>query len=118
MKSFAKRFNKTSFDVDTTDFKYTKLSDLYNSTENGGNDVVHAINGLYVHKSPLGFTPVVIDAEAKLMVNLPSHLTDTVNDILQDNEAVEMIKEGKVGYTIYEYQSHGRKCYSISFVDR
>lgn len=120
MKSFANKFNKfkkTSFCIDTTGFKYVKLSDLYNSPEDGGGDIVHVINGLYVHKSPLGDSPVIIDACKKKLVNLPSQMAETVREILQDDEAVETIKEGRVGYTIYEYESHGRKCYSISFVD-
>ncbi|UWI20456.1 MAG: hypothetical protein [Bacteriophage sp.] len=117
MKSFASKFNKTTFGIDTTDFQYTKLADIYNSESEGGNDVVHKINGLYVHKSKLGDSPVIIDGENKRLVNLPSHTAETVREILADDEAVETIKAGKVGYTIYEFESHAKKCYSISFVD-
>ncbi|UWI18762.1 MAG: hypothetical protein [Bacteriophage sp.] len=117
MKSFASKFNKTTFDIDTTDFQYTKLADIFNSENEGGKDVVHKINGLYVHKSQLDDSPVIIDEENKRLVNLPSHTAKTVREILADAEAVETIKDGKVGYTIYEYESHGKKCYSISFVD-
>lgn len=117
MKSFASKFNKTTFGIDTTNFAYIKLADIYNSKENGGKDVVHPINGLYVHKSQLGDSPVLIDEKAQQLVNLPSHMAETVREILQDSEAVDAIKDGKVGYTIYEYESHGKKCYSISFVD-
>lgn len=117
MKSFASKFNKTTFGVDTTDFQYTKLADIFNSENEGGKDVVHRINGLYVHKSPLGDSPVIIDEENKRLVNLPSHTAETVREILADDEAVQTIKDGKVGYTVYEYESHGKKCYSISFVD-
>lgn len=117
MKSFASKFNKTTFGIDTTDFKYTKLADIFNSENEGGKDVVHKINGLYVHKSQLGDGPVIIDEENKRLVNLPSHTAETVREILADDEAVQTIKDGKVGYTIYEYESHGKKCYSISFVD-
>lgn len=117
MKSFASTFNKTTFGIDTTDFQYTKLADIFNSEYEGGKDVVHKINGLYVHKSKLGDSPVIIDEENKRLVNLPSHTAETVREILADDEAVETIKAGKVGYTIYEYESHGKKCYSISFVD-
>ena len=109
MKSFASKFNKTTFGIDTTDFQYTKLADIFNSENEGGKDVIHKINGLYVHKSQLGDSPVIIDEENKRLVNLPSHTAD--------DEAVQTIKDGKVGYTIYEYDSHGKKCYSISFVD-
>lgn len=117
MKSFASKFNKTTFGIDTTDFQYTKLADIFNSENEGGKDVIHQINGLYVHKSQLGDSPVIIDEENKRLVNLPNHTAETVREILADAEAVETIKNGNVGYTIYEYESHGKKCYSISFVD-
>lgn len=117
MKSFASKFNRTSFGIDTTGFEYTKLADIFNSENEGGKDVVHKINGLYVHKSLLGDSPLLIDEENKRLVNLPSHTADTVREILADDEAVQTIIDGKVGYTIYEYESHGKKCYSISFVD-
>lgn len=117
MKSFASKFNKTTFGIDTTDFQYIKLADIFNSENEGGKDVIHNINGLYVHKSQLGDSPVIIDEENKRLVNLPGHTAETVREILADDEAVQTIKDGKVGYTIYEYESHGKKCYSISFVD-
>lgn len=117
MKSFASKFNKTTFGIDTTDFQYTKLADIFLSESEGGKDVIHKINGLYVHKSQLGDSAVIIDEENKRLVNLPNHTAETAREILADDEAVQTIKDGKVGYTIYEYESHGKKCYSISFVD-
>lgn len=116
--SFAQKYNKTSFGIDTTDFKYCKLVDLFQSNDCGGGDVIHDINGLFVHKSQLGDSPVCIDSANKLLVNFPSHTTETVREILSDSEAIETIKSGKVGYTIYEYESHGKKCYNINFVDK
>lgn len=106
--SFASKFNKTSFCIDTTDFPFVKLTDIYNSKKDGGDDVVHPINGLYVHKSPLGDSPVIIDAENKRLVNLPQFTGDTIREILADSEAVDAIKANKVGYTIYEYESHAK----------
>lgn len=119
MSTFASKFNKVGFGIDTVNFEYIKLSNIFNSKKDGGNDVVHPINGIFVHtsKNGLGDNPVIIDTDAKKLVNLPTHMTETVREILADSEAVEAIKNGKVGYTIYEYESHGKKCYSISFVD-
>lgn len=117
MTSFANKYNKVSFGIDTTNFGYVKLADIYNSAENGGADVVHKINGMFVHKSQLGDSPVIIDADNKQLVNLPAHTADTVREICADPQAVQDIIDGKVGYTIYEYESHGKKCYSIRFVD-
>ena len=116
--SFASLFNKTSFGIDTTDFPFVKLADIYNGEKDGGGDVVHPINGMYVHKSQLGDSPVIIDAENKRLVNLPAFTGDTVREILANSDAVDAIKANKVGYTIYEYESHSKKCYGIIFVDK
>lgn len=116
--SFASKFNKTSFGIDTTDFPFVKLVDIYNSEKEGGNDVVHPINGLYVHKSKLGDSPVIIDAENKRLVNLPQFTGKTVREILADSDAVDAIKANKAGYVIYEYESHAKKCYAVTFVDK
>ena len=116
--SFASKFNKTSFGIDTTDFTFVKLTDLFNSKQDGGGDVVHPIDGVYVHKSPLGDSPVIIDAANRRLVNLPSFIGEAIREILQDSDAIQAIKDGKVGYTIYEYESHGKKCYNITFVDK
>ena len=48
--SFASTFNKTSFGIDTTDFPFVKLTDIFNDKKYGGGDVVHPINGMYVQK--------------------------------------------------------------------
>ena len=116
--SFASKFNKTSFGIDTTDFPFVKLTDIYNGEKDGGGDVVHPINGMYVHKSQLGDSPVIIDSENKRLVNLPAFIGGTVREILADSDAVAAIKANKVGYTIYEYDSHAKKCYGITFVDK
>ena len=116
--SFASTFNKASFGIDTTDFPFVKLIDVYNDEKDGGGDVVHPINGMYVHKSQLGDSPVIIDAVNKRLVNLPQFTGDTVREILANSDAVDAIKANKVGYTIYEYESHAKKCYGITFVDK
>ena len=113
--SFANKFNKTSFGIDTTEFKFVKLADLYKAN---GEKHVYPINGCYVHKAPLGDSPVIINSATQQLVNLPTHLATTIRDIMSDPEAVEAIKAGKAGFTIYTYESHRRKCYSITFVDR
>lgn len=118
MATFASKYNKTGFGIDTTDFEYTKLSSIFNSEQDGGTDIIHDINGIYVNKSPLGLSPVLIDKTNRRLVNLPQHMAETCQNILADAEAVDAIKSGKVGYTIYEYDARGKKCYSIRFVDK
>lgn len=112
--SFANSFNKVTFSIDVTDFEYCKLAALYN--EQAPQTVYH-LDGMWVNKSPLGESPVFICAELGKLVNMPMHLTPTVKEILANPNAVNAIKNGKVGFTVYEYESHGRKCYNVKFAD-
>lgn len=114
MFSFSNKFNKASFGIDTKDYEYIKLAEVAKASSP---DEIHPINGLYVHGSALGDSPVVIDIHAKKLVNMPKHLGETFREILADAEAVQAIKDGKVGYTIYSYESHAKTCYGINFVD-
>lgn len=112
--SFAKSFNKTTFDVDVTDFEYCKLATLYNAD---APQTVYRVNAMWVQKSPLGDSPVFVVSELGKLVNMPSHTATTVREITANVDAVEAIKNGKVGFTVYEYESHGKKCYNVRFVD-
>lgn len=112
--SFAKSFNKKTFDVDVTDFEYIKLAALYNAD---APQTVYRVNAMWVTKSPLGESPVFVVAELGKMVNMPSHTATMVREITANAAAVDAIKNGKVGFTVYEYESHGKKCYNVRFVD-
>lgn len=114
MFSFSNKFNKASFGINTKDYEYIKLAEV---AKNSSQDEIHPINGLYVHGSAMGDSPVVIDVKAKKLVNIPNHMGETFREILADAEAVQAIKDGKVGYTIYTYESHAKTCYGINFVD-
>lgn len=112
--SFAKSFNKTTFDVDVTDFEYIKLAALYNAD---APQTVYRVNAMWVTKSPLGDSPVFVVSELGKLVNMPQHTAAMVREIVSNSDAVDAIKGGKVGFTVYEYESHGKKCYGVRFVD-
>jgi hypothetical protein len=115
--SFASKFNKDvrKFTLDTEGFEYYNLSDLY---ENNGADEVYPLFGFYINKKGnYGDAPVAYTDE--YFVNLPQHMLEVVKNIMTDEEGVQDINEGKVGFKIYEYmdEKHNKKCYSIRFED-
>lgn len=112
--SFAKEFNKVTFDIDTTDFEYCKLAALYNAD---GENTIYRLDGCWVTKSPLGDSPVFVVGEIGKLVNMPTHTAAMVREICSNANAVEAIKNGKVGFTVYEYESHKKKCYNVRFTD-
>lgn len=116
MSRFTSRFNKgRKFDVDTTNFQYESLADLYNTY---GKEKVYPLTAIYINtKSKFGEAPVFATDEG--FVNAPSHMLDTAKEILADDEAVADINSGKVGFEIYPYKAEkfNRDCFGINFVD-
>lgn len=107
---FSKLFNKQIFNIDTKDYEFKKLSELDKSK-------IYKLNGVYLNRSKFGSQGVAIVSDEKILVNLPLHLTETINAILSDVEAIETIEDGKVGFNIKTYEKNGKECFTIVFVD-
>ena len=108
------RFNHNNFfNVDTKDFKWVDLETLFNTDP----DKQYTLLGLFVKGGKFGKEPDAIINGFK--VNLPRHLLDTVNDMLDDNQVIEAIKAGKVGFKIYSYHSstYNKDAYSVTWLD-
>ena len=113
--SFAKQYNtERLFDVDTSEYEYQSLEELYTGDENQ----IFQVCGIYINtKSQFGDAPVI--ATDFCYVNLPQHMLQVCNEILNDPKAIRAINEGRVGFTIYQYEQKrfGTKCYSIRWCD-
>ena len=115
--SFADKYNsavnKFTWQTDQT-FEFFKLQDLFMEDR----DEVHTLRGLWVNEdSKYGPSPVAVLDDR--YVNLPGHMLQKVRDIIADDEAVNDINAGKVGFTVYQYNDdkHDKTCFSIRFVD-
>lgn len=113
--SFANEFNRERlFDIDTSGFEYFSLEDIFDGDESR----VYPCNGVYIStKGYYGDHPVI--AMDDKYVNLPQHMTDMIQGIINDKRAVKAINDGLVGFSIYSYEQKrfGTTCYSIKWVD-
>lgn len=115
---FAARHSKGSvFQCNTEGFKYFKLEELYKAD---GPETVYPVQGLYINKkSEYGYAPVAICDE--FFVNFPQHMLDDCEAILKDENDIEDIKAGKVGFMIETYEKEvGKKsktCYGVRWCD-
>ena len=117
--SFAQKHKKVVIDwgIDTKDFEYFKLSDLY---EMNGKDEIYILKGLFINKNKpekqlkeYGASPVGI-LEDKL-INLPNHMLEEVEGILKDEEDITSIMNGEARFKIREYEKFSKKCYVIDW---
>ena len=112
------KFNKKAVKFDFEpgkDFEYKSLKTLYSEY---GKGVIYKVNALYINTSGMyGEQPLIVTD--KEYVNLPTHLLETVKEIRDDEDMVNDINNGKVGFEIYEYDSNknNRKGYSINWVE-
>lgn len=116
MTSFAARYNRgRKFDFDPKDLPYKNLKDLYAAD---GDDKVYTLHALYINtKGKYDPNPVAgIDGA---LIDLPAHMTDTVREILADDDAIEFINDNGVGFSVREYlnDKYNTICYTIDFVD-
>lgn len=52
-------------------------------------------------------------------MDLPSHMTDTVNEVLTDSESIDLIKKGLVGLKAHEYvdKTYHKRCVGYEWCD-
>ena len=111
------KFNKNQFEkiewrIDTKNFPFKKISDLY---EEGITKQV--CRGFFFSKSKdFGLQPNAILSDC--LLNLPTHLKDVVSEVLKDKEAVESIKRGELTLVFRKYDSKYKKdCYTVEFAN-
>lgn len=124
--SFSKKFNKSRlFNVDTSNFQYCNLEDLFmdslglcDGDESAASKSIYTIRGVYINTKSM-YDPAPVIATDDCYVNLPSHMTETCMAMLADPACVKAINDGKCGFTIYRYvqRRFNKTCYSVEWVD-
>lgn len=113
-KTFAEIYNQNKiFDINTENYEFIKLSELYALDASK----MYVINGFWVNNSKYGKQTILIVSSEKKLINLPMFLTQTFETILTDCNAINTIKNNKVGFVIYTYEKNKKTYYSIKFVD-
>lgn len=119
MASFTQKYNKGNvnpFTFNIEGYTFTTLKELFKSEET--KNKVHSLDGFYFIRGKYGVKAVVVMTDVKKRVDMPIFLTRTFNDIVKDAAAVAEIKQGKIGFIVRKYDSHGKECYSITFKEK
>ena len=114
--SFATKRNRGGIDwgVNTKDYPYVTMNELAEKHP----DDIWTVRGVYINnKSKYGPAPCLISDG--LVLNLPRHMLQTVEEILKDAQDIADIKAGRVLFRLRPYQLDGdsRTFYSIEWLD-
>lgn len=108
------KFNKGSIDwgTSTEGLEYKKLSELEKGKK-------YKVLGVFLNsKGNFGAHPVAI-CEG-FLADIPAHQTENVQTMLQDQEVIDAIKAGKVGFTVETYNAKNfgnKECFSVTWID-
>ena len=103
------------FDYEMTEkHEYKKLEELYKENQEG----VYIVRMFYTNKKSMyGENEVVVTDD--YIINLPKHLTEKVEEIINNDEYIELIHNGKFAFNIYEYEytqgKQVKKAYSVNW---
>lgn len=119
--SFASKHKKggIQWDIDTKDFEYFKLEDLFKKDPEG---TAYNLRGVFINKNKSekdlkDYGASVVGILSDKLINLPNHMEEEVRDIMNDEEDVADIRAGKVWFRIRSYESHGKTCYSPDWLE-
>ena len=111
--NYNKQVNRFNFQSDST-FEFFKLQDLFMEDK----DTTWVIKALWVNEeSKFGPCPIITLEDR--YISLPRHKLQMVRDLIVDDEAVDAINNGKLGFTVYQYndEKHDNTCFSLNLVD-
>lgn len=116
---FADKYNKGNiiFDIDIKEFSFM---DGNGFIAKYGEKVPVKINGLYINRKGMYEDhPVAILEKERLLLDLPSHMTDVVETILDDEESINLIKKGFVGVMAHRYvdTKYHKNCVGFEWCD-
>lgn len=91
---------------------FMKLSELGERTE-----PIKILTMWINTKGKFGAHPVV--ATPSGLVDFPNSMTETMTEMITDDEVIEAVNSGKLGFTVRKYHSnkYNRDAYTADFVD-
>ena len=108
-----KNHGSNPFKVDTKDFEYINLKTLYIKD---GENTSYKVLGVYINeKGKFGAEPLAIIDGFK--VNLPKHILKDVEMILDNEDMIQAINEGHLGFQIEPYENARGQFYSVRWVE-
>ena len=114
--SFAKKFNTAKAQFTFEPNKDSPFFKPYELVSMNGIDKVYTLKGCYINKKGLyGNEPVLITETH--FINAPSHLAETIQVVLKDENAVKLVNLDKVGFKFYEYENKYGTQLGIEWVD-
>lgn len=115
MTNIINKYNKTALFIYDSELErdFCTLKDLQDQSEP---ETIFPVHALFINdKSKFGKAPVAVVNE--WLVNLPSHLTETVEQMRSDVDLVQLVNDRKLGFTVYTFENQYGLQFSVEWVE-
>lgn len=114
--SFAKRFNKAAPKFTYKAPENTPFASAKELVQMNGIDTVYPLRACYINKKGYYGEEAVLITDSHF-VNAPKHTLEVVQEILNDEYAIQQINDGNVGFKFYNYKNRFGDQLGIEWVD-
>lgn len=117
--SLANKYNSNrKFNISTEGFPYRKLREVYNDPAFGP-DTIIPVDACYINTGgKYGESACLASVHFRMMLSLPKHQVPMIKDVLEDQEAIQQIKEGRAAVKIIPWtDAKGDTFYKTEWVD-
>lgn len=116
---YNKQGNRFNYQMpEDAEFTFVKASELFELPQNEAGVIVRA---MYINtKGKYDDHGVLICEDPAILIDCPNHMTDTIKEMIKDDEAVEQINAGKLGVKAYKYDTKNAKegyAFGLEFID-
>ncbi len=116
---YNKQGNRFNYQIpENSEHVFVKASELYAMPNNAAGVVVKS---MYINsKGKYGDHGVIICDTPAILIDCPNHLTDTIREMIKDDEVVEAVNANKLGVKAYEYATKNASsgvAYGLEFID-
>lgn len=98
---------------------FVKASELCETIPQNEKGVV--VRSMYINsKGKYGDHGVIICSDPAILIDCPNHMTDTIREMIKDNEVVEAVNACKLAVKAYKYDTKNAAsgfAYGLEFID-
>ena len=98
---------------------FVKTSELFETIPQNEKGIV--IRSMYINnKGKYGAHGVIIASDPAILIDCPNHMTDTIKDMMADDEVVKAVNAGKLAVKAYKYETKNAAsgfAYGLEFLD-
>ena len=117
---YNKAGNRFNYQIpENSDHVFIKCSELFETIPQNAAGIV--VRSMYINsKGKYGDHGVIITSEPNLLIDCPNHMTDTIREMLKDDDVVEAVNAGLLGVRAYKYETKNAAsgvAYGLEFID-